>query len=288
MSFKRLFVLLAVLGLDLSLTALAQNVVSGDIVGTVTDKSGAVVPQAAVTAKSNATGASYSTSTSSTGLYHFPLLQPGTYTLTVTAPGMESATRQTGVQVGLVSTVNIQLGIQASKEVVEINSEAPLLQTENGNITTNITRQQIEELPNPGGDLTRYAQTAPGVEMNVGGFGFGNFSAFGLPATSNLFTVNGNDENDPFLNLNNSGSSNLTLGANEVQNVAVVSNGYTGQYGRQAGVQVDYGTLSGTNAFHGDAEYFWNGRALNANEWFNKAHELQAGTKNEAPFANAN
>ncbi len=88
--------------------------------------------------------------------------------------------------------------------------------------------------------------------MNTGGT-YGNFSAFGLPATSNLFTLNGNDENDPFLNLNNSGSSNLLLGQNEVQEVAVVSNGYTAQYGRQAGVQVDYSTKSGSNAFHGNA-----------------------------------
>ena len=77
--------------------------------------------------------------------------------------------------------------------------------------------------------------------MNVGGTfgGYGNFAAFGLPPTSNLFTINGNDNNDPFLNLNNSGSSNLTLGANEIQEVAVVTNGYTAQYGRMAGVQMD-------------------------------------------------
>ena len=99
---------------------------------------------------------------------------------------------------------------------------------------------------------------------NSTGGGFGNFEAFGLPATANLFTINGNDYNDAFLNLNNSGSSNLLLGGNELQEVAVVSNGYTGQYGRQAGAQVDYTTKSGGNAFHGDAVYNWTGRELNA------------------------
>jgi hypothetical protein len=114
------------------------------------------------------------------------------------------------------------------------------------------------------------------------GGGFGNFTAFGLPATANLFTINGNDYNDPFLNLNNSGASNLLLGSNEVQEVAVVSNGYTGQYGRQAGAQIDYTTKSGGNAFHGDAVYYWNGSALNANDFF-----LNAGGS-PRPFENNN
>ena len=73
-----------------------------------------------------------------------------------------------------------------------------------------------------------------------------------------------------FLNLNNSGSSNLLLGQNEVQEVAVVSNGYTAQYGRQAGVQVDYSTKSGSNAFHGNAAFFYNSSGFNANDWFQK------------------
>jgi hypothetical protein len=122
--------------------------------------------------------------------------------------------------------------------------------------------------------------------MNTGG-NFGNFSAFGLPATSNLFTLNGNDENDPFLNLNNSGSSNLLIGQNEVQEVAVVSNGYTAQYGRQAGVQVDYSTKSGSNAFHGNASFFWyNSSGFNANDWFQKqsgGREREHPTNNRSP-----
>jgi len=124
---------------------------------------------------------------------------------------------------------------------------------------------------------------SPGVTMNTSnGGGYGNFTAFGLPATANLFTINGNDYNDPFLNLNNSGASNLLLGSNEIQEVAVVSNGYTGQYGRQAGAQVDYTTKSGTPSFHGDAVYYWNGSTLNANDFFlNQAGEAR-------PFENNN
>jgi hypothetical protein len=267
--------------------AWAQNAVTGGLAGSVTDPSGAVVANAKVSVKNKATGESQETSSGSTGAFNVPLLKPGTYTVNVSESGFRSVNEDAEVQLGQTTSINIKLQIGNTSETVEVTGQAPLLQTEDANITTTYNPQQIDALPNPGGDITSYAQTAPGVQMNTGG-SFGNFSAFGLPSTSNLFTENGNDENDPFLNLNNSGSSNLLLGQNEIQEVTVVSNGYTGQYGRQAGVQVDYSTKSGANAWHGDTAYWWNGRAGNANEWFIKQNEVANGLPNEAPFANAN
>ena len=114
--------------------------------------------------------------------------------------------------------------------------------------------------------------------------GFGNSSTYGLPATSNLFTVNGMNENDPFLNLNNSGATNLLLGQNDVQEATVVNNGYSAQYGGLAGANVNFVTKSGTNNFHGNANYFWNGRTMNANNWFNN-HSTPVVPR---PFVNAN
>lgn len=76
---------------------------------------------------------------------------------------------------------------------------------------------------------------------------------------------------DPYLNLNNSGASNLTLGSNELAEAVVVLNGYTGQYGRQAGANVNYVTKSGTNEFRGNASWLYNERVMNANDWFNNA-----------------
>ena len=100
-------------------------------------------------------------------------------------------------------------------QTVEVNEASPLLHTEDAAISTTFDLAQIQTLPNPGNDLTFIAQTAPGSVMNTQG-GYGNFSSFGLPATSNVFTLNGSYLNDPYLNLNNSGATNLLLGNNDI------------------------------------------------------------------------
>ena len=211
--FAKSFVLLIALALLIPGVMLAQNVVTGGISGTVTDPSGAVVPNATLTLKNTGTGETQTTTTGSTGLYNFPLLKPGAYTVSIAQSGFRGVSQKVDVLLGQITPVNIKLAVGNASETVEVTGSAPLLQTEDANISTTFTPTQIENLPNPGGDITSYAQTAPGVLMNTqAGYGYGNFSAFGLPATSNLFTLNGNDENDPFLNLNNSGSSNLLLG----------------------------------------------------------------------------
>ena len=262
----------------------AQTIVTGGLSGTVSDPSGAAIASATLTLKSAATGESFSTSSSPTGEYQFSLLKPGDYTLTISKDAFNTTTRKINVQLGQNAMVNIRLEVGTSSTIVEVTGEqTPLLQTENANISTTIDTRTVENIPNPGNDVTYVAQTAPGISMNTSsGNGYGNFSAFGLPGTSNLFTINGNDYNDPFLNLNNSGASNLLLGTNDVQEVAVVSNGYTGQYGRQAGAQVDVTSKSGTNAFHGSANYYYTGSALNAEDYFLKA------SSQPKPFQNNN
>ena len=287
--FRGLILVLLVTAV-LASAALAQNIVTGGISGIVSDPTGAVISGAKITLTSRSTGEKQTGTTSASGSYNFPLLKPGPYIVLVEQSGFRSVSTAVDVQLAQISPVNVRLEVgSAGQTVVEVSGQAPLLQTEDANISTTYGAAEIDNLPNPGGDITTYAQTAPGVVMNSGvGFGYGNFSAFGLPGTSNLFTLNGNDENDPFLNLNNSGSSNLLLGQNELQEVAVVSNGYTGQYGRQAGVQIDYTTKSGSNALHGDLSYWYNSSGFNANDWFFKNSELANGKPNKPVFAVAN
>jgi len=260
----------------------AQSVTSGDIAGVVTDPSGAIVSNASVTLTSQENGSTQNQSTNSRGVYRFSLLPPGHYKVSVAASaGFRQTSATAVVTIGQASTVNLALAVSEATSTVEVTSDAPLLQTENADVSTSFSQVQIAQVPNPGNDLSYIAQTAPGVVQNTQG-GNGNFSAYGLPATSNLFTLNGQNENDPFLNLNNSGATNLLLGNNDVGEATVVTNGYSGQYGTLAGANVNYVTKSGSNNFHGNALYWWNGRTLNANGFFNNQNGAPR------PFVNAN
>jgi hypothetical protein len=276
---RTLFVLLIAAVMAPSL--MAQSLVSGDLAGTVTDPSGAVVSGATVTLKSVATGATQTATTNSNGAYRFSLLPPGSYSVNVSAQGFSKADTTVSVSVGQATIGDIAMQVGTASQTVEVTSAAPLVQADNADLSTNFNQTMIANQPNGGNDITYVAQSAPGVTMNTGQ-GYGNFSSYGLPSTSNLFTINGENDMDPYLNLNNSGATNLTLGKNDIQEATVVNNAYSGQYGQQAGAQVSYVTKSGSNQFHGNAEYWWTGRAMDANDWFNNLN----GTAR--PFANNN
>jgi hypothetical protein len=261
--------------------AMAQNSVSGDIIGIVSDQTGAVLPNISVTMKSNDTGATQTVTSNAAGVYRFSLLAPGSYSISANPQGFQGVQRTTTVVVGQASTVNLQLSVSSSNTTVEVVAGSDTVQTQNGNISTTFSPELVQQVPNPGNDLSYIVQTAPGAVMNTQS-GYGNASTFGLPATSNLFTVNGENENDPFFNLNNSGATNLLLGQNDVNEVTVVNNGYSGQYGQLGGANVNYVTKAGSNQYHGNAIYYWNGRALNANNFFNNRSDTPR------PFDNAN
>jgi hypothetical protein len=265
---------------------LAQSTVTGAVGGTVTDQSGAVLPDVPVTLKSTEKGFTQSTKTNAQGFFQFQLLEPGTYAVTVAAPNFKTLTTTTTVSVGQNAIINAKLEVGAAGTTVEVSGEAALLQTESTEISTTFNEREISEVPNPGNDLSFIAQTAPGSVMNTGS-GYGNFSNFGVSATSNLFTLNGMYDNDPFLNLNNSGATNLLLGQNEVAEATVITNGYSGQYGGFVGANVNYITKSGSNNWHGNANYFWNGRAMNANDYFHTNYQDQA-LDQPRGFVNAN
>src|SRR5580658_4319162 len=261
----------------------AQSITAGEVTGTVSDPSGAAVPNASVTLTNINTNGAQMATTNAEGGYKFAFTVPGTYKIAVTAGGFQGAERS-GVNVvaGSPTPVDIQLKVGGGPNTtVEVVEAAAVLQTENADDTTSFSAEAIQDLPNPGGDLTAIAQTVAGVVMNTQS-GYGNFSANGMPGTSNLFTINGQNYNDPFLNLNNSGASNLTLGANDIAEANVVNNAYSAQYGQYAGTQVSYITKSGQNQFHGSEVYMWNGRAMNANQFF--ANEVGSPT----PFNNFN
>jgi hypothetical protein len=265
----------------ISTPANPQSLISGDVAGTVTDPSGAIVPNATVTLRNTGTGETQNATTNSTGAYRFSLLPPGGYVVNVAATGFQNASQNISVVVGQATTANIQLAVGTSSQTIEVTAEGGVIQTQNGNISTTFTPEQVSQVPNPGNDLSYIVQSAPGAVMNTQS-GYGNSPVYGLPGPSNVFTIDGMNENDPFFNVNNSGATNLLLGQNDIQEVTVVSNGYSGQYGQLGGANVNYVSKSGTNKFHGNAIYYWNGRIMNANDYFNNR------TATPRPFDNAN
>jgi hypothetical protein len=271
--------LLAVLAL-FSMVAAGQTLLSGDITGTITDPSGAAVPGAKVALKSLETGATQSATSNADGTYRFTLLKPGRYSVTVTQNGFQTTSRNVDVAVGQVVQANISLPIGQATQTIEVNEAAPLINPEPSN-NTPFSPTEIALLPSAGSDITNIAFTAPGVVVN-NTMGYGNFTANGLPATSNLFTINGENYMDPYFNINNSGATNLSLGQNEMEEATVITNAYGTEYGQLSAAQVIYTTKSGTNQFHGNATYNWNGRYMNSNDWFNNAYATPR------PFSNAN
>lgn len=249
----------------------SQSITSGSVEGTITDQSGAALPGARVTLANLNTNTSQRTITGGDGRYRFSFVTPGTYRLTVSASAFQTSERG-GIVVaaGQPIAADFQMQVAGSTQTVNVTEAEASIQTENADVNTSYNAEMIQNMPNPGGDITYIAQTSPGVVMNTQS-GYGNFSAVGMPTISNLFTLDGVNYNDPFFGINNTGASNLSLGSNDIAEVNVINNAYSAQYGQYAGSQVTYITKSGSNTFHGDVLYNWNGRELNSNQFFSNA-----------------
>lgn len=259
----------------------AQGETTSAIAGTVADPSGAALPRAAVTIINAETGSRRSSATDDAGRFNFPQLKPGSYTVRAEAGGFEPQTAS-DVQAGLgqKQTVNFTLKLAAAKGEVTISGEAPLVNPDNPNTATTLNVRALENLPNPGGDLTYPLQFAAGALMNTAGSGndfiggtngYGNVQFNGLPALSNGYIVDGLETNDPLTNLNSGLSTNLVLGLNSIAEVTVNTLSYTVDQGRYGASQVNYVTKSGTNQLHGNLYELWNGSRFNTADFFTNA-----------------
>jgi hypothetical protein len=253
----------------LSSLSTAQTTTSGGLTGDVTDPSGAVIAGADIEIKNDSKGTAQSVKTDREGSYRFFFLTPARYTLTASHLGFRTESRTVNVLLGPPVSVNVILQLAQTTTIVSVIAEAPLVHAENGDVSTTITSQQITEVPNPGNDLTYIATTAPGAVMNTdASYGF---SILGMPSTSYLFTIDGLNNNENGENTAVGGLLGLSLGQNQIQEATVVTTGYSGQFGGAAGGNINYFTKSGGKGFHGNAQYYWNGRVFNANDWLSNA-----------------
>ncbi len=198
-STKLLVLIATVATLFLSSMLLAQSLTQGAMSGTITDPTGAVVANVTVKITNLNKGFSAEVKTNAQGIYQYPLADPGPYSIEVTAAGFKTYSAKAEINVGQVTVVNAKLEVgTASGTVVEVSAAGEVLQTEAADMTTNFDKNLVENLPNGGNDLTAIAYTAPGVQMNNAG-GMGNFNVNGLPATSNVFTIDGDERHGPLL-----------------------------------------------------------------------------------------
>jgi len=235
-----------------SITAPAQSV-TGGIRGVVTDANNAALPGVAVTARNPATGTELKTITNEEGLYSFPRILPGKYSVTIELQQFKKA-EITGVDVtvGRDTVIDAQLEAGAISEVVTVVGGAEaLVEKDTVQISTTFDQQKVQELPvnAPGRGLDRIALLAPGVTM-----GFGNvnangtmLSANGQRARSNNFTIDGVDNND----LSIGGPNYFVRNPEVVGEFQIVTNNFSSEYGRNQGAVVNIVSRSGTNEFHG-------------------------------------
>src|SRR3984893_8841479 len=259
----------------------SQGETTSAIIGQVSDASGAAVPGATVTVTNKEIGLRRSASTDDSGRFNFPQLKPGAYSVKVEAEGFEPQQNDAvSSALGQKQTVDFRLKITQSNQTVEVSAEAPILNPENANTLTSLNARALENLPNPGGDLTYPLQFAAGALVNTAGSsndfvggtnGFGNVEFNGLPALSNGYIVDGLETNDPLTNLNSGLSTNLVLGLNSISEVTVNTLSYAVDQGRYGASQINYVTKSGTNQFHGILYGLWNGSILNAADYFTNA-----------------
>ncbi|HEY3825582.1 MAG TPA: carboxypeptidase regulatory-like domain-containing protein, partial [Bryobacteraceae bacterium] len=255
-----------------------QGETTSAISGLVNDETGSGIPGADITAVSEENGQKRRLRADQAGRFAFPQLKPGSYTVEASAPQFRPQ-RKSAVAAGLgqTQTVNFTLSVASIRGDITVNSEAPLLNTQNPNTSTTLSARAMEDLPNPGGDLTYPLQFAAGALINTAGSsndfvggsnGFGNVEFNGLPALANGYIVDGLETNDPLTNLNSGLSTNLVLGLNSIAEVTVNTLSYAVDQGRYGASQVNYVTKSGTNQFHGSLHELWNGARFNAADFF--------------------
>ncbi|MGA7048429.1 MAG: carboxypeptidase regulatory-like domain-containing protein, partial [Candidatus Sulfotelmatobacter sp.] len=245
----------------------------GRILGRVADPTGALLGGVKVTAINQATGVGRDTQTSDSGDYVFPDLPVGTYTLSFELAGFKKDVRKSiSLDVNQVITLNMAMQLGEAQEVVDVTSEAPLVDTTSTQLGAVVNNRSVNELPLNARDTYQFLQLQPGVQSQLGSSGgtfygsddAGAVSVNGGRTRANNFSVNGGDANDQFVNL-----PTIQPTPDAIEEFRVISNTFDAEYGRNSGAVVNVITKSGTNQWHGDVYEYFRNTVLNAQGFFN-------------------
>lgn len=258
-----------IFSLFLLLAASWAQVSTSRIEGTVTDKTGAVLPDALVKVTNEGTGISYENKTTSSGSYIVPSLTPGLYTITVSHEGFGTFTSQHNtLSVGLPLVVNAIMTVGGGTQVVQVESSYQRIETTNAAVSDIVTENQVKSLPLNGRNPLSLLALEPGVvQRTTNGAGSGTH-VFGSRDRAHNVTVDGIDANES--TVPNPQGNIQRLNPDNVQEFRTVTLGATAENGRNSGANVMVATKPGSNDLHGSVFYFNRNTAFNANEWFNK------------------
>jgi len=282
---RTLFVIVLTIAFTLPATAQFD---SGQISGFVRDESGAIVPAAAVVAKSEGTGEEHRTATNADGYYAFPQLAVGRYSISAEAAGFKKFVK-TGIVLNADSKVSVGIGltIGAVTDQVTVEASAAQVKTDSADVGTTIDTKQIQNLTLNGRNPVYLAALTPGV---VGGQGIGTFDPDSV--SNGSFNINGGRPDEYVVMIDgavatrtrSSGSMLGAMDVDAVQEVQVLTADYSAEYGRASAGQIRFVTKSGTRAFHGDLVENFRNSALDANTWTRNHSPLTQISSGAAPY----
>ena len=265
-------VLVALFCLFCSTLLIAQST-GGRILGRVSDPTGAVVSNVKVTLINDATGAQRTVTTNESGDYVFVEVTPGGYRAEFELTGFKKNVRRgITLDVNQVVTLNMVLQLGEAKEIVDVTSEAPLVDTTTTQLGAVVNNRSVNELPLNERDTYQFLQLQPGVQSQLGSSGgtfygsdkAGSVSVNGGRGRANNFSVNGGDANDTFVN-----AAAVQPTPDAVDEFRVITNTFDAEYGRNSGAVVNVITKSGTNALHGNVYEYFRNKVLNAQGFLN-------------------
>ena len=242
--------------------------------GTVTDQSGAILPGATVTIRNTSTGDTRTVQTDKDGLYQAPSLIPGPYTITVAANGMQTHQLQgITLNVNVTVTENVTLTVGSTQQVVNVTSQAPVVDTTGITVGQVIDQKTVQDAPLNGrhfvdlGTLIPGSVTAPAngfLTQPIRGQGALSFDTAGQREDTVNFMING-------INLNDMSQNQITFQPtiNTVAEFKADNSTFSAEYGRSSGSIVNIATRSGTNAFHGEAYNYLRNQFFDARNYFN-------------------
>jgi len=234
----------------------AQSTTQGAIAGTVQDPSGAIVPSATITIHSNATNAEVKLVSDGSGYFKAPLLEPGSYTINVSAQGFAPYRANLLVQVGQVTGVDPHLALSsASTEVVVSGEQVPAVNTDSPDFNSALNTVALQNVPINNRRWSSLAMTTPGVVSD--GSGYGLVSVRGISTLLNNVEIDGADDNQAFFSEERGRTREAySTAGSAVREFAVNTGVYSAEYGRAAGGVITSVTKSGTNQIHGQAYFY--------------------------------